>query len=236
MKVLIDSDIVCYRAGFACENEDLAIALWQADQIIERIIAETGATSWQLFLTGSNNFRYKVNPEYKANRKDVRRPKWLPQLREHLVVKWNACVSDGIEADDAMGIEQDKETNTTCIATIDKDLLMIPGLHFNFVKGVHKEVTKLEGKQFLYFQLLMGDGADNIFGFDGKARPKVPKFLVPIVEELYTITEEKDMYDFICDKYSDAACWSDDWRSVVHMNAHCLYIWHKENDKWEVPC
>ena len=106
MKVLIDGDIVTYRAGFACENEDLAIALWQTDQLVHRIIAETNATEWQLFLTGSDNFRYKINPEYKANRKDAKRPKWLQQIREHLVMNWGASVTDGIEADDAMGIAQ----------------------------------------------------------------------------------------------------------------------------------
>lgn len=198
---------------------------------MKRIITETNATEYSAFLTGSDNFRYKVNPQYKANRKDAKRPKWLPNIREHLVTKWGASVTDAIEADDAMGIAQDKETRTTCIATIDKDLLMIPGLHYNFVKGIHKEVTELEGKQFLYFQLLMGDGADNIFGFDGKARPKVPKFLESMVAELYTLTEEKDMYDFCLDLYQ----MNGQGKEQMHINAHCLYIWHKEDDEWKVP-
>ena len=184
-----------------------------------------------VFLTGSGNFRYTVNPNYKANRKDARRPKWLHQIREHLVTKWGASVSNGTEADDEMGIAQDKETKTTLIATIDKDLLMIPGLHYNFVKGIHREVTKVDGKRWLYYQTIMGDKADNIFGYDGKCRDKVPQFLQPTIDELNSLDKERDMYEFVLDLYQ----MNGQGKEAMHMNAHCLYIWHKEDDKWEEP-
>lgn len=106
MHVIIDGDIICYRAGFACENEEQVIALWQTDEMIRRIIAETNSSTYSIWLTGGDNFRNEINPEYKANRKEAKRPKWLQQIREHLVVNWGAKVTDGIEADDAMGIEQ----------------------------------------------------------------------------------------------------------------------------------
>lgn len=232
--VLIDGDIVCYRAGFACENDDLAIALWQADQLIQRIIKEIGASECKVFLTGSNNFRYDVYSEYKANRKDARRPKWLQQLREHLVVAWGATVTDGIEADDAMGIAQDKVGGTTVIATIDKDLLMISGEHYNFVTLVHKTISAYEGLQFFYFQLIMGDTADNIKGFDGKSRVKVPKFLEQAVEIVYSCATEKEMYEHVLSMYQEH--FPDiDPAERLNVSAQCLWIQQEEGQKWNPP-
>ena len=229
MEVLIDADIVSYRAGFACENEDLNIALWQTDQMLERIVLETGARSYRCFLTGSDNFRYAINPQYKANRKDARRPKWLQEIREHLVVKHGASISNGREADDDLGIAQcAAPEGTTIIASIDKDLLMIPGKHYNFVKGVHKEVSVLDGKHHLYYQLIMGDKADNIFGYDGKCRDKVPKFLEGSIYNLYSYQDEATMYEHVLDMYD-----FDEIRMT--MNAHCLYIHQKEDDEWIPP-
>ncbi len=105
--VLVDGDIVCYRCAAACENEDESIAKWQVDQMMERIIRETNATHHKAFLTGGN-FRYAIYPEYKANRRDTVKPKWLEPLREHLITQWNATLTIDIEADDALGIEQVK--------------------------------------------------------------------------------------------------------------------------------
>jgi 5'-3' exonuclease len=86
------------------------------------------------FLVVVSNFRYDIYPEYKANRKDMQRPKWLQVVREHLVTDWKATVTDGIEADDAMGIAQCTEHDgDSMICSIDKDMLMIPGHHYNFV-------------------------------------------------------------------------------------------------------
>jgi 5'-3' exonuclease len=111
MIALIDADIVAYRCAASCEKqgvvvEDSWVALKRVDELMQRIIAETGASDFKAFLTGSDNFRYEYNPEYKANRKDTRRPVWLQQAREHLVTRWGASVEDGQEADDALGIMQ----------------------------------------------------------------------------------------------------------------------------------
>jgi 5'-3' exonuclease len=55
----------------------------------------------------------------------------------------------------------------TCAAICcgnDKDLLQIPGHHYNFFKNVGKEVTVKEAVYSLYNQVLCGDSADNIPG------------------------------------------------------------------------
>ena len=103
---LIDADIPCYRAAAASENDPLDICLMRADKMMRNIIEETSATGYLAFLSGPNNFRKEIYPEYKANRKDVVRPRHLPSVRQFLVSEWNAIVTDGHEADDAIGVAQ----------------------------------------------------------------------------------------------------------------------------------
>jgi hypothetical protein len=73
----------------------------------------------------------------------------------------------------------------------------------------------------------MGDRTDNVFGFDGVAREKVPKFLEGDVAFLMSLNTEKEMYDFVYDKYVD--------KDLLEMNAHCLYIQKKNSDRWKAP-
>ncbi len=223
---LIDGDIVAYRVSAAYDKEDVSLACWQASEMMRRILYETNCMAHKCFLSGGINFRYDINPNYKANRRDVVRPRHLEAVRSHLVTEWQASVTDGIEADDALGIEQ-CNSEGTIICSIDKDLLQIPGWHYNFVKLDQRFVTPLDGLKHFYYQLIMGDKADNIFGYDGKARDKVPQFLQPSIETLYSFQGEQEMYEFVKDMYDDHA--------RMLMNAHCLYIQRKENDKWQPP-
>ena len=228
---LIDADIVAYRNAASCQKKDqpidpIEIALARVDEMMLRILHETSATSYNSFLTGSDNFRYKYNPEYKANRKDTPRPQHLQHLREHLVTTWNATVEDGQEADDAMGIFQSNNPDTV-IASIDKDLLMIPGNHYNFVTGVSRAIDSTTAIHHFYWQLLMGDRTDNIFGFDGLARQKIPNKLQHIFDELESYDNELDMFDLVRSLYDD------DERLL--MNGISLWIRRKEGEIWEFP-
>lgn len=225
---LIDGDILCYRAGFACENETEDIARWQVSEMVRRILHDTNSMQHHVFISGSSNFRYDVYPLYKANRKDLPKPKWLQQLREQLVLEWGATIADGVEADDLMGIEQGKYDGQSIICSIDKDLLMIPGLHYNFVKQEFRTVSPLEGLRHFYFQLIMGDKADNIPGYDGKMRQKVPKFLEADVAYLEECMTEQEMYDHVYDMYTFHGN-----EEQMTVNGKCLWIMHKEEDYWQ---
>ena len=223
---LIDGDIVAYRCAAASENESQDVALFRAKDLMDRIIHETGSDSYQVFLTGSDNYRHQYNPEYKANRKDVPKPQWLQHVREYLVVDWKASVEDGQEADDALGIYQ-MANKDTVICSIDKDLLMIPGEHYDFVKGIRREQFTIPAIRHFYYQLIMGDRTDNIFGFDGKARQTVPKKLEHVFAELSSYDDECDMFDFVRGLYND------DERLL--MNGICLWIRRNEEEIWKFP-
>lgn len=197
---------------------------------MQRILYETGSTGYLSFLSGSNSFRKELNPEYKANRKDRIEPEYLQPVREHLVVGWQSTIADYVEADDELGIAQTQLDEPTIICSIDKDLLQVPGMHYNFVTGVFRTVTELEALHNFYYQIIMGDNSDNIKGFDGIGRAKVPKFLEPTISYLWSLTTEQDMYDFTRDLYQQHGM-----EDQYEMNAHCLYIHRKTGDKWHAP-
>ena len=219
MRALIDGDIVVYRSAASTkDDEESWIAQSRADTMIQEILADTQATSYSVYLTGKSNFRREIAPSYKANRPDERPVHWQA-VREFLVTQHKATICDGYEADDEMGIQQDKTSNTTVICSIDKDLLQIPGKHYNFVKKVFQEVTPDEGLKFLYLQSLIGDRSDNIMGVAGIGPVKAERALAELLpEEWYD--KCRSMYD-------------DDER--FHLNMKLLYIWQKPNDSWEQP-
>lgn len=198
MIVLIDGDLITYRCSASAENDPVEAALERCTELVQRIIKDTEATHYELYINGSNNFRYSVDPLYKAHRKDVAKPIHLEACREHLLVHHNAHMSVDIETDDEIGLLATglwEVGAPFCIASLDKDLLQLSGRHFNFVKNVFTDVSPLEGMQTFYRQMLIGDRADNITGVQGIGPVKAGKVIDPLVEE-------KDMYDAVLSLYN----------------------------------
>lgn len=230
---LIDGDAIAYRTAASCEPtkikehlESKEDALFRCEELVRRILLETEAESYKIYIGGSDNFRYEYNPDYKANRKDTPRPTWLEDTRECLVVNHQATICNGQEADDALGIYQCNNINTVIVG-VDKDLLMIPGNHYNFVTSTFREQSQVAAMQWFYYQLIMGDRSDNIFGFDGVARATVPKKLETTISQLNNFLEEKEMFEFVRDLYND-----DD---RLLMNGRCLWIRRQEGEIWQFP-
>lgn len=184
MKLLIDGDPIVYRIGFASQKKDKETGLVTADPtsyvlyscktFVNSFIEHAEADSFKMFLTGKNNFRYKVREDYKANRKGTEKPVHYQLVRDYLTKHFKAQTVDGMEADDALALSQTKDT---AIATIDKDLLMVEGKHYNYVKRTWQTVTAEEGEYFFYKQMLTGDKVDNIIGIRGIGEKKASKLL-----------------------------------------------------------
>lgn len=214
MKALLDGDICAYRTAAASEEADLNICLLRLDRMIREILHVTESDTYEIFLSGEDNFRYNIFPEYKANRKDTVRPKWLQPCREYLVTEWNAKLAHGCEADDMLGMHQ---TEDSIICSIDKDLLMVTGKHYNFVKNEWYTIEPWEGLKRFYTQLLTGDSSDGIPGVRGLG----PKKAALLLEGCET---EADLFDVCRQAYSN-----DD---LMLMYGKCLHIWRKEDDIW----
>jgi 5'-3' exonuclease len=214
MSLLIDSDILVYRVACTCEDEVEQVAKWRIDDSVNDIYEATEATDAIFYLTGTNNFRKRLDPTYKANRTQER-PKHWQACRDYLAKKYKAIVVDNYEADDALGWSQ---TEHTTICSIDKDLLMIPGKHYNWVRKEWTTVTEDSANQTFYRQLLIGDVSDNVFGMKGIGPKKAEKALgeLSTVEELFE--KVRSMYD-------------DDKRLL--LNCNLLWIMRKEGEMWQ---
>lgn len=183
LKVLIDGDILVYRAGFSSEKktpeglhiEPVANAYSNIKRMIRNILFECNSTDYGIYLTASNdetNFRKVLYPAYKENRKKYKRPEHYDAIRSYLSDHYNCITVSGIEADDALSIDQYQNllydskgqllNSSTIIASIDKDLDIVPGNHYNFVKDKHYFMSQIEGLRLFYKQILTGDRVDNI--------------------------------------------------------------------------
>lgn len=203
-KLLIDGDILVYRCGFAAEKDKggLFAACYNVRSQIEKMVNANGICKYQVFITGKGNFREKVATilPYKGNRAKARKPKFYDDLREYLEAEWNAIVVHDMEADDAMGIEQTKLNGEGIICSIDKDLDMIPGWHFNFVKRNKYYIDELEAYRKFYQQILTGDDCDHIPGLYGIGKVKAAKSL----EKCKSKEEmEKAIYDLYSQQVID---------------------------------
>ena len=70
----------------------------------------------------------------------------------------------GQEADDSLAQEQTEKGDKTVIVSIDKDMLQVPGWHYNFVNRTMQYKNHAEGFHSFCVQMLMGDKVDNIIG------------------------------------------------------------------------
>lgn len=189
-------------------------------------------TGYQIYLTGANNYRNDIGTikKYKGNRfeKDgvtpKRRPHWLNTCREYLVDQWGAKIEEGQEADDALGINQ---TEDTCICSIDKDLLMIPGKHYNWNTDKHTVISEIEGLQNFYQQLVTGDSTDNILGLYGVG-PKAK-----MLKEIKKCYIEEDMLEIVLEQYKKR--FGNYAEQFLVENSRLLWIRRNEDELWELP-
>lgn len=217
-------DLVCFRCSASAENDPVNIAIYRAEELLDNILTKTEADSYRAFLTGTTNFRNTVYPEYKANRK-AERPKHLNDMREYAMQSMNAELAEkDLEADDMLGIHQDENS---IICSLDKDLLQIPGKHFQWEisgRGWKKEDTffeqdDIEGLRLFYEQCLKGDTSDNIKGIKGIGNKTATKMLKDCLNE-------QEMFDVVRESYGH-----DD---EFIMNARCLYILRSLDDDFKL--
>ena len=223
MKALIDGDILVYRIGFASEEETESIAMARCSEFIEDLILFNGFGEYQGYLTGKTNFRNEiaVTAPYKGNRKSAK-PKHYQLLRDYMESAWDFTMIEDQEADDAIGIAAyEMEVGEYCICSIDKDLDMLRGDHYNFVKDERYFITEEEGIKNFYKQLLMGDRVDNIIGIKGIGTVKAERLLKEC-------KNENEMYLAILEAYDGNA-------ERVLENGRLLWIRRQHNQLWTPP-
>lgn len=222
-KSLIDGDILVYRIGFSSENEGESIAIARCSEFLEDLLLFNNFDSYQGYLTGKRNFRNEIaiSAPYKGNRKAAK-PKHYELLREYMQSAWDFKLIEDQEADDAIGIAAYEMTvGEYCICSIDKDLDMLRGDHFNFVKNERYFITEEQGIKNFYKQILMGDRVDNIIGIKGIGTVKAERLLKEC-------KSEKEMYLTVLEAY-------DGNEERVLENGRLLWIRRQSNQMWIPP-
>lgn len=191
------------------------------------------ATKVKLYLSPSTCFRNDLFPEYKANRKNNRKPTHYKATREWLLNQ-GAIIVDGLEADDVIGInhfhrwamDRNKSRNNaqgydSVIVGEDKDFNNIPGWHYNPFKAELKYVTYVESVRHFYLQLLTGDSSDNIPGLKGIGPVKA-------LEILGDTESEYECYDIVKNAWLNHEAHEDmtpeEIMHKMHLSAKLLWI------------
>ena len=181
--LLVDADIVAFAAATRAETKiewspgsltyvgDVQKGRDSADAFINQLIEDTEADEAVLFFSHVDNFRKKLNPDYKSNRVGTYKPLCLDPTRKHLESTWRAKVMDNIEADDALGIFGTMDSiHEYVIASTDKDMLTLPGAHlYNWNKpelGI-REISPESADRSFYIQAVAGDSTDGYGGCPG---------------------------------------------------------------------
>lgn len=177
---LVDGDIYTYEIASSSEvatdwgdgmwtlHADANSAIARLDDRMEQLKELTDSDRLIICLTDVENWRVRVLPTYKGNRKDVRRPMILPVLKQHLMDNYETFIRPTLEADDVLGIlaTWPKLKGKKIIITKDKDLQTIPAFQFTShhpERGVF-ETTLEEADRFHLIQTLAGDTTDGYSG------------------------------------------------------------------------
>jgi len=268
---LIDADVLRYEVGsvgekFNKETGELEIRSFDFvkevfDERVRTITEGSGSSDFRLYITGDRstvrmarrngllegeytpNFREALakGKVYKGTRKQEKPFHWI-NLTAYILSKENVYVSCGYEADDAIGIHHVARPIETIICTRDKDLRMVPGLHYGWECGKQPEFgpveydslgeiklvrgksgNKIVGGGFKFFgaQLLTGDVVDNIGGLRGVGPVKAHALLC-------NASSEREVFDSVKRHYEEVA--GDNWRKLLEEQCGLLWIIRERNE------
>lgn len=196
--------------------------------MIRGIQGHFGQDDLEIYLGGADNFREQiaVTRPYKGGR--PAKPEHYLACREYLINKWAAEVCDGEEADDAISIQQWgcwRYGEQSCIVTIDKDLNMIPGLHYNFVTKDEFYVEQEDADHFFMCQLLSGDSTDNIVG--------IPTVGGATAKKIIGDKRGEDAFDLVRTRYQQV--YGDEWKAKLLEMGRLLWMRREPDELWSIP-
>lgn len=185
--LLIDGDLLLYRAASACETEvDWGDGLWvlhgnltEAINLVEQSIASIttslGGTSFTLCLSDRSNFRKKLTDTYKAGRKGTRKPVVYGNLFNWSVENLKPVIKPTLEADDTIGLLATHPDFKGIVVSEDKDMQT---LACNLYKGGQlTTITPEMADRFWMIQTLTGDATDGYKGVTGVGPKTAEKLL-----------------------------------------------------------
>jgi 5'-3' exonuclease len=200
---------------------------------LNELIDKLYCTDFIMAVQGDGNFRVDLFDLYKqtltrTSSKPSEMSKYVPVLRQLAVAEDLAIPSDGREADDYIRIwaaESQKAGIDFVIASNDKDLLCIPGIHYNIKTDIVLEISEDQALRIYYEQLLQGDQTDNIPGIPGIGPVKAAKLL----KDCITIN---DFQEKVVETYIKS--FGTNWKQHLLANGKLIHIQRHENDWFDL--
>ena len=167
---------------------------------VERVITFSGS---------KGNFRKLITKTYKANRKKADLPPLLNEMHQFVKDEYDSVWGYGIETDDIVArywyeLSNEVGRDNVMIVSIDKDYKQFPALIYNY-HYKHKvilDISEEEAMYNFYEQMIIGDGADNVQYFKGKAKVFAGKWFKGC-ETKYQYTRR--MYELFKQEYKGKA-------------------------------
>lgn len=211
------------------EVEPLGHAVALVDSVISSLCDRFSSNEMAVYLTPSvGNFRDSIATfaKYKGNRDFTVRPVYYRELYDHLITNYGATYAVGEEADDALGIALTADPEGICVA-FDKDLLQVPGRHFNWVDKAEITISKADGKRRFWGQVLAGDPTDNVPGCAGIGPKKANAYLSEIASDVEAWNVVLEVYR---EKYGN-----EEGTARALETARLVYIRRKPQEIWSPP-
>lgn len=208
---LVDVETIIFKAAVKNEKNidwgngssqslDLAQAKDDLDRSIGRIADELKFDKIVLALSGSDNFRKKIFPAYKANRANKPKPALLGPLRTHVEETYVTKCKYGLEADDVLGLMGTRlSVDRNIIVSDDKDLRQIYGRLYVPRTAERLHIGRTDADRAFYTQCITGDATD---GYPGAYRVGAQS---RYVKAIHRRTSGRGMWAVVLAAYRHAA-------------------------------
>lgn len=200
------------------EVQPLEFALQACKTTLDSLLAKLSPSKTSIFFSPDRTFRHSlaVTRTYKGNRVQPK-PKYLKEVEEYLVKQHGATYGVNVEADDEIGVALSKDPAGSVSVSIDKDLLQVPGWHYNWVNDTVQQITSKTGDFNFYTQMLTGDTTDNIPGIAGVGPRRA-------LDALSGARSRKELCTRVWGVYRDQFDDSDAARAYFNEQAALLWI------------
>jgi hypothetical protein len=246
---LIDADIVAFRAAAKVQDDfgdgkvsDSRVAIREAEFLLQKWTQFIKPNTSILCFSCSSKvyFRHDIYPEYKAQRRELERPKALSDVIEYLKEKYHYLEVKGLEADDLMGIYgTGTQFPNPVIVSIDKDMQTVPAKVFNPDKmrravRIHPGIATT----LMFKQAMTGDSTDNYKGIPGTGPAKAEKILQeapaanqwPSVEQAFIDAKLTREYAITMVRLARILRAED-----FNFETGEVRLWHPEKPEWMTP-
>ena len=226
--LLIDGDVLAYQSAFIAQTNfqwdeelwtvqsDLAIAKEWIVERLEFFKNKTSADDFILAISDRNNFRRKLFPDYKANRRSKFSPIGLQPIRDWLDAEYGTTIYPNLEADDVIAIlatERPDINDERIIVSIDKDFKSVPCKFYDFNRDEMHEVSEEQANAYHLMQTIAGDPTDGYKGVTG----------IGVVKAQRMLDEKGATWSTVMEAYDKAGMTEDE----ALMNAWMAYLIRK---------